>query len=396
MNPMLALSRRGFLGAAAGVAGLTLARSASAAADRNKLVVIIARGAMDGLSATPPYGDPDYARLRGRLAIAAPGQPDGALRLDDHFGLHPAMTSLHAMAQAGQVRIAPAVAIPGRIRSHFEAQDMLENGSAEVYGLQTGWLNRALQAQGSARGLSVGAQTPLLMRGKLQLASWAPGPMLPEGDRVAALLQDLYRDDPLLGPALASGLETEAMARMAADGDPVALRRPDAASLGRTVAKLMAADGGADVAVVSLDGFDTHANQGAAKGQLANRLGGADALFGGLKEGLGPLWSRTVVVMATEFGRTARVNGTGGTDHGTASSLILAGGGLKTGGLIGDWPGLSDAKLYENRDLAPTLDVRSVFKGVLRDHMGLDRAALDTVVFPDSGKVPALQGLGAA
>ena len=155
----------------------------------------------------------------------------------------------------------------------------------------------------------------------------------------------------------------------------------------------MAADGGPAVAVLSLDGFDTHASQGAADGQLANRLKALDEVVAGLQQGLGPAWGRTVVVVATEFGRTARVNGTGGTDHGTASTLILAGGALKRGGVVGDWPTLAQGKLFEDRDLAPTLDVRQVFKGVLRDHLGVDRAALDTRVFPDSRAAPPLADL---
>ena len=148
---------------------------------------------------------------------------------------------------------------------------------------------------------------------------------------------------------------------------------------------------GADIVAISLDGWDTHAGQ---RAQLQTRLTGLDQLISGLKDGLADQWSRTVVVVATEFGRTARANGTQGTDHGTGSSLLLAGGGLKPGGLIGDWPTLADNSLFEGRDLAPTLDVRSVFKGVLRDHMGLDRAVLDTRVFPDSAaEAPPLDGL---
>jgi uncharacterized protein (DUF1501 family) len=295
------------------------------------------------------------------------------------------------MALAGEARIAPAVAIPARIRSHFEAQDMLENGSGAVYGLDSGWLNRTLQAMGTTRALSVGAQAPLVIRGAVQAASWAPGPALPQGDRVASILMDLYKDDPLLAPALASGLATDAMASAATGGTRLA--RNDVKGLGGAVAKLMTAEGGADVVALSLDGFDTHARQGAATGQLATRLATVDQLFSGLKAGLGPAWKNTVVVMATEFGRTARVNGTLGTDHGTASAALLAGGALKPGGIVGDWPTLSEARLFENRDVAPTLDVRALFKGVLRDHMGVDAAKLDTMVFPDSASAAPVGGL---
>jgi uncharacterized protein (DUF1501 family) len=382
-------SRRAVLGLGAGFAVSFMGQAALAAAtgDR-KLVVIVARGAMDGLSVAPPVGDPAYAALRGQIAIPR----EAALPIDATFGLHPSLSTLHGLIKANQARIAPAVAIPVRVRSHFDAQDVLETGEARLYGVNTGWLNRALTVSAPLKGLSVGDQTPLIIRGPVQAQSWSPGGRAPkEGDRVAGILQDLYKDDPLLGPALASGLSTEAMAGQLTDGQPV--RPADAAAFAATTGKFLVADGGPSVAVLSLTGFDTHANQGAAQGQLANRLKILDQVIDGLQAGLGPAWSRTTIVVATEFGRTARVNGTGGTDHGTASTLILAGGALKPGGIIGDWPTLAQGKLYEDRDLAPTLDVRSVFKGVLADHLGLERAALDQKVFPDSASAPALRGL---
>ena len=390
LTPTSAPNRRALLSGLAGVSLVFAGRAAWASEIAcNKLVVIIARGGLDGLSVSPPYGDPNYAALRGPLAYGAPGSgEDGVLKIDDVFGLHPSMPEVHAMILAGEARIAPAVAIPDRIRSHFEAQDMLENGTAKVYAANSGWLNRALQAMGSTRALSVGATAPLVLRGPVQAASWAPGPMLPQGDRVAGLLMDLYKDDPLLAPALASGLSTESMAREAQGGRPA--KGGDVKALGETIARLMVEDGGPDVVAVSLDGFDTHAGQ---KGQLKGRLTAPDQLIAGLKSGLGPAWRQTAVVMATEFGRTARVNGTGGTDHGTASTVILAGGALKPGGLVGDWPMLAETKLFENRDLAPTLEVRAVFKGLLRDHLGVDRAKLDTLVFPESAAVRPVEGL---
>lgn len=354
-----------------------------------KLVFIIARGAMDGLSVTVPWSDPDYARWRGDLAVPLPGAPDGALPLDEGFGLHPALSGLHALHAAGQLRFAPAVAIPARVRSHFDAQDVLENGGAGLRAENDGWLNRALQAAGGLSALAVGSQTPLILRGAAATSSWAPGGNLRADDRVVSLVQDLYVDDPLLGPALARGLETQAMAAGAGAGG--AVRRGDAEALGGSVARLMTGEGGADVVALSVDGWDTHARQGP---QLALRLAGLDGLVAGLREGLGASWERTLVVIATEFGRTIRVNGTQGTDHGTGSSLLLAGGALVPGGPISDWPGLAEDRLFEGRDLVPTLDVRSVFKGVLRDHLGVDRAALDARVFPGSAReASTLEGL---
>ena len=386
------MNRRALLGGMAGVSVMFAGRAAFASeSGRRKLVVIIARGGLDGLSVSPPYGDANYAALRGAIAIPPPGADGGALKLDGTFGLHPAMPQIWAMTQSGEARIAPAVAIPDRIRSHFEAQDMLENGTARVYATSTGWLNRALAAMNTTRALSVGAQAPLVIRGPIETASWSPGPELPQGDRVAGILMDLYKDDPLLAPALAAGLSNEAMARDAIGA--AQMKQNDVKALGAAISKFMVAHDGPDVVALSLDGFDTHASQGAAKGQLATRLTYVDQLFGGLKDGLGPAWSNTAVVMATEFGRTARINGTAGTDHGTASTLLLAGGALKRGGIVGDWPTLADNRLFEQRDLAPTLEVRSVFKGLLRDHMGVEKARLDTVVFPDSQSVTASDGL---
>lgn len=410
------LSRRRAMLAAAGL-GLSidlLARPALAATGdlaNRKLVVVICRGGLDGLSLAPPVGDPDYQALRGSLALG-----DDALALDGTFALHPALGSVHGLAKAGQARIAPAVATPDRARSHFEAQDVLETGSAMVYGASSGWLNRAvgsLNARRKVEALSVGPTSPLILRGPAPASSWSPGRGIDAQARLPSLLQDLYKDDAVLGPALARGLATETMAQAAMSGlagssgtsGMMAPARPGsiegylrqgqeaARKLGGTLAGFMREPGGPQIAALSLDGFDTHANQGAAKGQLANRLGYLDAVLDGLHTGLGSEWRNTVVVVATEFGRTARVNGTGGTDHGTASTALILGGSLKPGGIVGDWPGLKTAALYENRDLAPTMDMRGLFKGVLADHMGLDRRALEATVFPDSAAAPPVTGL---
>ena len=434
------LNRRSALLAASGL-GLSvtfLGRQAFAASEgdmaKRKLVVFICRGAMDGLSVSPPIGDANYSGLRGEIAIPGFGQPNGALKLDETFGLHPRLATVHALALKGQARIAPAIATPDRARSHFEAQDVLETGVPEVDNTGSGWLNRAMEALSATRkvdAMSVGAQAPLILRGKLQAASWSPGGYKDRDARLPTILTDLYAGDPLLSAALASGLETEAMAKIAtaapaADpmmasatmADPMAMQTAGAAAapggapslqgyaaqvgqqaidaarkIGVTLAKFMTEPNGPQIAAVSLDGFDTHANQGAADGQLANRLRGLDAVLDGLSSGLGPEWNNTVVVVATEFGRTARINGTKGTDHGTASTALVLGGGLKRGGLIGDWPTLQQARLFENRDTAPTMDMRALFKGVLAEQLGVDRRALDTTVFPNSAGVAPAVGI---
>lgn len=393
----LNMNRRHLLAAASAGVGLAFAGRVAAQTNgpANKLVVVIARGAMDGLSVTVPYGDPNYVPLRAGLAIPAPGEANGALALGEGFGLHPALAGLHDLYGQGQMRFAPAVALPVRIRSHFDAQDVLENGGEGLRQQTDGWLNRAIVAAGgtSLKGLSIGAQTPLILRGDAPVSSWAPGGQVRGGDRIASLLQDLYVEDPMLGQNLARGLATEELVGQGQnmDGEDGRLRRNDVLGLGRAVARLMSGAEGADIVAVSLDGWDTHAGQ---RAQLQTRLAGLDQLVSGLKDGLGEAWSRTAVVVATEFGRTARANGTQGTDHGTGSSLLLAGGAIKRGGPIGDWPTLADNRLFEDRDLAPTMDIRSVFKGVLHDHMGIDRTALDARVFPGSAaEAHAMDGL---
>ena len=436
MTQPLNLTRRAALGAAAGlgIAVTFLGRAAYAASEgplaRRKLVVFICRGAMDGLSVSPPIGDANYQALRGELAIAGFGQPNGALKLDDTFGLHPKLQAVHALALKGEARIAPAIATPDRARSHFEAQDVLESGMPAVYGANSGWLNRAMQALSASRSvhaMSVGPQAPLILRGPIEAASWSPGGYKDRDPRLPQILTDLYAADPLLAPALASGLQTEAMAAVAtaanatamaprppappapaqqaagASPDPQAAQRyaaqqlqqaaEQAEKLGDTLARFMLEPNGPQIAAVSLDGFDTHANQGGADGQLASRLKGMDAALDGLSSGLGDQWKNTVVVVATEFGRTARTNGTKGTDHGTASTALLLGGALRKGGIVGDWPTLAEARLFENRDTAPTLDMRALFKGLLAAQFGMDRHTLDTTVFPGSASVAPTEGL---
>lgn len=400
----LSPTRRGVLAAAAGF-GLSMQLMAvpALAADRDlarrKMIVVICRGGMDGLSVAPPVGDSEYQGLRGSLALN-----DTALPLDGTFALHPQLTAVHAMAKAGEARIVPAVATPDRARSHFEAQDVLETGAGGVYSAASGWLNRAVETLSAHRrvdALSVGATAPLILRGKVQTASWSPGRSVDAEARLPSLLQELYRNDPLLGPALARGLATETMAKEATAGLAASpamggragggqAGREAARNLGAALAGFMREPGGPTVAAVSLDGFDSHANQA---GLLTARLSYLDAVLDGVHTALGPEWKDTVVVVATEFGRTARANGTGGTDHGTASTALLLGGALKPGGIVGDWPTLKAQALYENRDVAPTLDMRGLFKGVLAEHMGVERAALDATVFPNSAAARPVLGL---
>ncbi len=408
-------TRRGLLATAAGF-GVTLqllavpAIAAETGLNKRKVIVVICRGGMDGLSVAPPVGDNEYRGLRGGLALS------DALPLDGTFALHPQLTSVHDMAKAGEARIIPAIATPDRARSHFEAQDVLETGAPGVYSTTSGWLNRAVETLSAHRkidAISIGPTAPLLLRGKVQTASWSPGRGVDAEARLPTQLQDLYRDDPILWPALARGLATETMAKDAtaglsgagappmmgaakggggikAGGQGVQQGREAAKTLGQSLAGFMREPGGPTVAAISLDGFDSHANQA---GLLTQRLAYLDAVLDGVHQGLGPEWKNTVVLVATEFGRTARANGTGGTDHGTGSTALILGGALKPGGIVGDWPTLKQNALFENRDVAPTLDMRGLFKGVLSEHMGVDRNALDDKVFPSSAAVRPVLGL---
>ena len=342
MNP---LSRRHLLGVGGSfAASLAIPRLAHAGSGRDpRLVVIVLRGALDGLSAVAPTGDPDYPRLHGALALGRDGAHP-ALPLDGFFTLNPAMPAFHRLFHAKQAAVVHAVATPYRERSHFAGQDVLESGHPRPGFTRSGWLNRALTGlpggeRASARGLAVGAVPPLLMRGPAPVLGWASQNLPAAGDDLAARLLDLYRHtDPALELALARGLDTERMARTVMGG-PDARRQNNAAAAMRAAAegaaRLLAADDGPRVAALAFDGWDTHANEGALGGRLAQLLAGLDGALDAFNAGLGPVWRDTVVVAVTEFGRTARINGTVGTDHGTGTVALLAGGALAGGRVIG-------------------------------------------------------------
>ena len=360
--------------------------------DDRRFVLVILRGALDGLALLPPVGDPDYATLRGELAIARPGRPGGVLPVDDLFGLHPAMPELHSMFTGKEATFVHAVASPYRERSHFDGQDLLEKGTATVGGTRDGWLNRALaNFAGDEVAIALSQNTPLVLRGEQAVTSWAPSRLPDVSDNTLARLQDLYSDDAFFATRLAQAMESQAIA-----GDMTAGRvrqNEQFASTMTSAARFLTADGGPRIAVIEAGGWDTHANQGAAQGQLANRLAGLDAGLGRLKQELGSAWQKTVVAVVTEFGRTVRVNGTRGTDHGSGAAAVLAGGAVDGGRVVADWPGLSARSLYEDRDLAPTTDLRSVFKGVLADHLQLQENFIETEVFPDSRPAAPLRNL---
>jgi uncharacterized protein (DUF1501 family) len=394
------MKRRGFLQAGAlavGGALLTTRLAFAGSGGDARLVVIIMRGAVDGLAAVPPYGDPDYARLRGGLAIAAPGAADGALRLDNLFGLHPQFAFLMESFNAGELAVFHAVATPYRERSHFDGQDVLESGVPVPHASQTGWLNRALASAPQAghageRGVALGSNVPLMMRGPAAVASWAPTKLAELDADTLQRIADLYAHDPMLGQRLSAAQTADAMAADDSQGMQAGAGANRYEEVIRATAGFLANEAGPRVAVFDTTGWDTHANEGGARGQLGNRFGALDAALRTLKTQLGPTWRNTAVLAVTEFGRTAAVNGTGGSDHGTATAALLLGGAVHGGRVISDWPGLASARLYQQRDLAPTLDLRALLKGTLVEHLGMAPGALEAV-FPDSGGVKPLRDL---
>jgi uncharacterized protein (DUF1501 family) len=431
---MATVDRRQFLAASALAAGGMLMTSRLAfatASTSSRFVFIILRGALDGLSAVPPYGDADFSHLRRELAIGAPGTAGGALPLDSLFGLHPSLTFLSESFKARELVVFHAIASPYRERSHFDGQDVLENGYVRPHAVQTGWLNRALASlpSDSAKsrkelGVALGQNVPLVIRGPAPVASWSPSRLAALDEDTLERITDLYAKDPLLSKRLAAALAADAIATSAqnvdkemaedasaampsdaqsANGDPSQLlaKREKAAGRAnapyveviRAASGFLRRDDGPQIAVFDTTGWDTHANEGGAQGQLSARLGALDTGLRTLKEQLAPVWRDTVVLIATEFGRTAATNGTRGTDHGTGAAAFLLGGAVEGGRVVADWPGLSARGLYESRDVNPTLDMRSVLKGVLADHLHVPGSALESSVFPDSKNARPLTGL---
>jgi uncharacterized protein (DUF1501 family) len=376
-----------------------------------RLLVVVLRGGLDGLGMVAPVGDPGWIKLRGEKGLALDGKPP-ALPLDSFFALNPAMPNLDRLYRAQQATIVHATATPYRERSHFDGQDVLESGYDRPGRMDSGWLNRALallEADGrvdprGARALAVGPVTPLVVRGPAPVMSWVPQRLLPASEDTQARLLDLYlHTDAKLARALQGRRDLLAVGRAAGISAVTAPEDERIAGIARlrqyftdvavTAAKYLARPDGPRVGAVGVSGWDTHINEGATGGQLANLLGALDATIPAFETNMGDTWKETVVVFITEFGRTARINGTDGTDHGTGTVAWVVGGALKGGRVIADWPGLKETDLYERRDLKATIDLRAVLKGVLRDHLRVDERALAATVFPGSDGVPPMTGL---
>ncbi|MBB5723969.1 uncharacterized protein (DUF1501 family) [Loktanella ponticola] len=365
----------------------------------NRMVVIILRGAMDGIDAFRPLGDPDYAQLR-------PDLNDGqALDLNGYWALHPALEPLRPLWTAGELGVVPAVSTPYRDkRSHFDGQDMLEAGGVALDGtINDGWLNRLVQSISGAPpelAYAVGREQMQILAGPAQTSRWSPEARLHISPQAERLLELVLHDDPLFREASEQAIAIASQVDMDRDADVAAVEDmaddPMMGDIVRTgqhiqIAQFAAARlrGDTRIASFSINGWDTHLNQQGGIKPALERL--SDTILT-LRAGLGDHWSRTAVLCLTEFGRTARQNGTKGTDHGTAGAMLYAGGAMRGGQFAGQWPGLSEANLYDRRDIMPTADVRAMAAWVMRGLFGLDRNQLESMVFPglDIGDDPKL------
>ena len=384
--PPLTLPRRATL---LGLTSLiTLGRvslAVAAAPTERRFVVVILRGAMDGLAAVVPYGDPGLAALRPELLPPMPGQDNGLLDLGGTFGLHPAMARSHELYQQSELLVVHAVAGNYRVRSHFEAQDCLESGTD--HRMTSGWLNRAVAAMpgpvqppsnAMSRAIAISSSVPLLLRGPHPVANWAPHGFAEPDQALYQRILSLNGADPITGPAIAVGMRDRGFgdAVMGGSQQGTAKGRYAFSALAAAAGALLRAPDGPRIAALDLGGWDTHTAQ---TNRLVQPLTQLDTGLDALRTALGEAWGQTVVLVMTEFGRTVRMNGTGGTDHGTATVAFVAGGAVAGGRVVANWPGLGHGALFEDRDLAPTSDLRSVAKGILTAHLGLNQAALSTV-----------------
>lgn len=378
------LDRRSFLGRGAMFAALAgcSPRIAFAAAETdNRFVFVIQRGAADGLGILPPIGDPAFRTLRGALAE----QP--AIALDGTFGLHPALAKTGTLFREGQALFAHAIASPYRDRSHFDGQNVLETGGADAYQLRDGWLNRMLGIVPAVdrSAIAVAATVPVALRGANEVSSYAPSELPDASDDLLQRVSMLYQDDRQLHALWDEAMQTRNLTQGIGDANA-----RQGAATGTLAASLLKPAKGARIATIETGGWDTHYGQ--AK-RLSASLAELDAMVDALRIGLGPVWNQTVVLVATEFGRTAAVNGSGGTDHGTGAAAMLLGGAVKGGRVLADWPGLAPAQLHEGRDLRPTMRLDAFVAGAAAQHYGLDPALALRTLFPRAGSIRPVEGL---
>ena len=381
---MSPITRRDFLRFLAAGAGAAFASPyisfASAETDR-RFIFIIQRGAADGLNTVIPYADPAYAKLRGALAIDL----SQATRLDGMFALHGSLAETGKMYASGQVLLVHAVASPYRDRSHFDGQNVLETGGISPYQMKDGWLNRLLTLlpKSQNEAIAFASTVPMALRGTAEVTSYAASNLPQAPDDLLMRVTQLYAQDAQLHSIWAAAMDANNMADNAS-------AKQDPASFGKLAASFLTRADGPRIAMIETGGWDTHTAQ---EGRLARQLKSMDTLIAALRDGLGPVWQKTTIVVATEFGRTAASNGTGGTDHGTASAAMILGGDVKGGRVIADWPGLNNSALYEGRDLKPTINLDTLIASITAESFGIDPAKVATTLFPQNNAGKALSGL---
>ncbi|MEZ9890793.1 DUF1501 domain-containing protein [Vibrio lentus] len=390
-NGPQSINRRQFMGMAAAVGVTAILPFPSFAKTRsdNIFVWISLRGAMDGLNVVVPHADPDYADLRPNIGL----KPNQLLKLDSFFGLHPSLKSCHQWFESKELSFVHACSTAYRERSHFDGQKILENGTSDPFNKE-GWLNRLLTLSSEQYdGIAIDSGLPLIMQGESTVASWYPN-RLKTRDKQTELIEELFQSDQMLSANFESVMKIDELV-----GDQ-GVGKQFKSLMGKT-GDILSADNGPNIAALELGGWDTHANQGSVNGRLSNQLKTLDVGLAALQASLGDRWQKTVIIAASEFGRTAKENGTKGTDHGTGNVMFVAGGamankasnmsssGSSGGRVIVNWPGLSQQNLYQGRDLKPTTDMRGVIKGVLNQHLSIEEKQLNTI-FPDSGMVKPL------
>ena len=378
------ISRRNFLRFAGAGAGAILVSPHLAFANvesDQRFVFVIQRGAADGLNIVVPYADPAYANLRGALAI----DPASATKLDGTFALHPSLIEMAKMYASGQALFVHAVASPYRDRSHFDGQNVLESGGTAPYQLKDGWLNRLVSLLPRSRdnAIAFAPTVPMALRGPAEVTSYAPSALPQASDDLLNRVARLYASDDQLHSLWSSAMQARGLA---GDTGP----RQDPASLGHLAASFLGRADGPRIAMIETGGWDTHSAQ---TGRLAAQLKALDTMMAALRDDLGPVWAKTTVVVATEFGRTAAANGTGGTDHGTGSAAMVLGGAVKGQRVLADWPGLASSSLYEGRDLKATTGLDTLIANAASETFGLDPAHTFQTLFPQNRGTSSLPRL---
>lgn len=377
------MNRRDFLRLSSLAAATWFAKPVLTFATANtekRFIFIIQRGAADGLNTVIPYADPAYKSLRGALAIDLLQ----AIKLDGMFCLHPALVGVGNLYAAGQATFVHAVASPYRERSHFDGQNVLESGGLTPYQLKDGWMNRLLSLLPPAQNeaIAFAATVPMALRGSADVTSYAPSALPQASDDLLMRVSQLYAEDAQLSRLWTAAMEANNMADDAS-------AKQDPASLGKLAASFMRKPDGPRIAMIETGGWDTHT---AEESRLNRQLTSLDKLVSALKTGLGDAWQTTTILVATEFGRTAAANGTGGTDHGTGAAAMVLGGNIKGGRVLADWPGLSNANLYQGRDLKPTMALDHVISSLLAEQYQVDFQRLAKTLYPEITAKTAIHG----